>query len=123
MVGSTPTMPDATLLKSTTRHIRLFTARVENGDLVADPDQLTLDVDPDNEFLWDQATLELVQQRFRALVDGQAGADLNDYNLRRIGSELEGYLRELLQAGSLRYNPDCRVLNYSMGLPRTPETL
>jgi NAD(P)H-quinone oxidoreductase subunit M len=123
MVGSTSTMPDATLLKSTTRHIRLFTARVENGDLVADPDQLTLDVDPDNEFLWDQATLELVQQRFRALVDGQAGADLNDYNLRRIGSELEGYLRELLQAGSLRYNPDCRVLNYSMGLPRTPETL
>ncbi len=123
MDGSTPTMPDATLLKSTTRHIRLFTARVENGDLVADPDQLTLDVDPDNEFLWDQATLELVQQRFRALVDGQAGADLNDYNLRRIGSELEGYLRELLQAGSLRYNPDCRVLNYSMGLPRTPETL
>lgn len=123
MVGSTPTMPDATLLKSTTRHIRLFTARVENGDLVADPDQLTLDVDPDNEFLWDQATLELVQQRFRALVDGQAGADLNDYNLRRIGSELEGYLRELLQAGNLRYNPDCRVLNYSMGLPRTPETL
>jgi NAD(P)H-quinone oxidoreductase subunit M len=123
VVGSTPTMPDATLLKSTTRHIRLFTARVENGDLVADPDQLTLDVDPDNEFLWDQATLELVQQRFRALVDGQAGADLNDYNLRRIGSELEGYLRELLQAGSLRYNPDCRVLNYSMGLPRTPETL
>jgi NAD(P)H-quinone oxidoreductase subunit M len=116
-------MPDATLLKSTTRHIRLFTARVEDGDLVADPGQLTLDVDPDNEFLWDQASLELVQQRFRELVEAQAGADLDDYNLRRIGSELEGYLRELLQAGTLRYNPDCRVLNYSMGLPRTPETL
>ena len=58
-------MPDATLLKSTTRHIRLFTARVEDGDLVADPGQLTLDVDPDNEFLWDQPTLELIQQRFR----------------------------------------------------------
>jgi NAD(P)H-quinone oxidoreductase subunit M len=116
-------MSDATLLKSTTRHIRLFTARVDNGDLVPDPDQLTLDVDPDNEFLWDAATLALVQQRFRELVDGQAGAELSDYSLRRIGSELEGYLRELLQAGKLRYNPDCRVLNYSMGLPRTPENL
>jgi NAD(P)H-quinone oxidoreductase subunit M len=116
-------MPDATLLKSTTRHIRLFTARVEGGDLVPDPGQLTLDVDPDNEFLWDAAALELVQQRFRELVTASAGAELSDYNLRRIGSELEGYLRELLQAGTLRYNPDCRVLNYSMGLPRTPDNL
>ncbi len=111
------------LLKSTTRHIRLFTARVENGDLVPDPNQLTLDVDPDNEFLWEQPALEKVQQCFRELVEANAGADLNDYNLRRIGSELEGKIRELLQAGELKYNPDCRVLNYSMGLPRTPETL
>jgi NAD(P)H-quinone oxidoreductase subunit M len=121
--GSTLSMSDATLLKSTTRHIRLFTARVDNGNLVPDPDQLTLDVDPDNEFLWDDPTLALVQQRFKELVDGQAGGELSDYSLRRIGSELEGYLRELLQAGKLRYNPDCRVLNYSMGLPRTPENL
>jgi NAD(P)H-quinone oxidoreductase subunit M len=113
----------ATLLKATTRHVRLFTARVEQGNLVPDPGQLTLDVDPDNEFLWDQPALEKVQQRFRELVAGNAGADLNDYNLRRIGSELEGLIRQLLQAGELRYNPDCRVLNYSMGLPRTPETL
>ena len=61
-----------------------------------------------------------VQQRFRELVDAHAGADLNDYTLRRIGSELEGKIRELLQAGQLRYNPDCRVLNYSMGLPQSP---
>ena len=115
-------MSTPTLLKSTTRHIRLFTARVENEDLVPDADQLTLDVDPDNEFVWDQATLELVHQRFRELVAAAAGSELSDYNLRRIGSELEGYLRELLQAGKLSYNPDCRVLNYSMGLPRTPET-
>ena len=111
------------LLKATTRHIRVFTARVENGDLVPDASQLTLDVDPDNEFLWEQPVLEKVQQRFRELVDAHAGADLTDYNLRRIGSELEGKIRELLQAGELKYNPDCRVLNYSMGLPRTPETL
>jgi NAD(P)H-quinone oxidoreductase subunit M len=112
-----------TLLKSTTRHIRLFTARVENDDLVPDPGQLTLDVDPDNEFLWDEPTLEKVHNRFRELVASHAGADLTDYNLRRIGSELEGLIRQLLQAGELRYNPDSRVLNYSMGLPRSAETL
>jgi NAD(P)H-quinone oxidoreductase subunit M len=112
-----------TLLKATTRHIRLFTARVEEGNLVADPSQLTLDVDSDNEFIWEPAELATLRQRFQQLVDGQAGADLNDYNLRRIGSELEGTIRQLLQAGKLRYNPNCRVLNYSMGLPRTPESL
>ena len=109
-----------TLIKSTTRHVRLFTARVENGQLVADANQLTLDLDPDNEFLWDAASEQAVQQRFRALVDAHAGADLTDYTLRRIGSELEGTIRQLLQAGQLRYNPDCRVLNYSMGLPQSP---
>ena len=111
-----------TLLKSTTRHIRLFTARVENGDLVPDPDQLTLDIDPDNEFLWNATALEKVRSRFSSLVADYAGADLNDYNLRRIGSELEGKIRELLQAGALRYNSDCRVLNYSMGLPQAPQS-
>jgi NAD(P)H-quinone oxidoreductase subunit M len=111
------------LLKSTTRHVRLFTARVEDGNLVPDPAQLTLDLDPDNEFLWDTPVLEKVQEQFRQLVAAQAGAELSEYNLRRIGSELEGTIRQLLQAGELRYNPDCRVLNYSMGLPRTPETL
>ena len=112
-----------TLLKSTTRHVRLFTARVENGDLVADPSQLTLDLDPDNEFLWSDSTVDTVQQRFRELVKSHDGQPLNDYNLRRIGTELEGCIRELLQAGRLSYNPECRVLNYSMGLPRTPELL
>ena len=111
------------LLKSTTRHVRLFTARVDNGNLVPDPSQLTLDVDPDNEFLWEPPVLAKVQERFRELVESYAGADLNDYNLRSIGSELEGLIRQLLQAGELRYNPDARVLNYSMGLPRSTETL
>jgi NAD(P)H-quinone oxidoreductase subunit M len=117
------TLPQATLLKSTTRHVRLFTARVENGDLVPDLSQLTLDVDPDNEFLWEDSVLARVQQRFRELVEARAGEPLSDYTLRRIGSELEGLIRQLLQAGELRYNPECRVLNYSMGLPRTPDTL
>ena len=56
-------------------------------------------------------------------MESYAGQPLNDYNLRRIGTELEGCIRELLQAGTLSYNPDCRVMNYSMGLPRTPELL
>ena len=112
-----------TLLKSTTRHVRLFTARVEQGDLVPDANQLTLDLDPDDEFLWNEAAVGKVQGRFRELVAAHAGEDLNDYTLRRIGSELEGVIRQLLQAGELSYNPDCRVLNYSMGLPRTPESL
>ena len=29
----------------------------------------------------------------------------------------------LLQNGQLSYNPDCRVMNYSMGLPKTNEVL
>mgnify|MGYP000441926721 CR=1 FL=1 len=114
--------PEATLLKSTTRHVRIFTARVENAQLVYDPNQLTLDLDPDNEFIWDQSSQDTMQQRFRELVAAHAGQDLNDYNLRRIGSELEGKIRELLQAGALRYNADCRVLNYSMGLPQAPQS-
>jgi NAD(P)H-quinone oxidoreductase subunit M len=116
-------MADDSLLKSTTRHVRVFTARVEDDQLIPDPDRLTLDLDPDNEFLWDAPVLEKVQQRFRELVAAAAGHDLTEYNLRRIGSDLEGFLRQLLQAGELRYNPEARVLNYSMGLPRTPEAL
>ena len=112
-----------TLLKCTTRHVRLFTAKVKNNALVADPDHLTLDLDPDNEFVWTESALKKVQSRFRELIDSQAGFELTDYNLRRIGSEIEGTIRKLLQAGELSYNPDCRVLNYSMGLPRTTEVL
>ena len=46
-----------TLLKCTTRHVRLFTARVDNQDLVPSTDELTLDLDPDNEFLWSDLSL------------------------------------------------------------------
>jgi len=112
-----------TLLKCTTRHVRLFTASLQNEDLVPSDDQLTLDLDPDNEFLWDDASLTKVQGRFKELVDASAGGELSDYTLRRIGTDLEGFIRQLLQAGELSYNPDGRVQNFSMGLPRTPELL
>ena len=40
------------LLKSTTRHVRIFTAEVINKELQFHPNKLTLDLDPDNEFIW-----------------------------------------------------------------------
>ena len=89
------------LLKSTTRHVRLFTAKVENNDLISDPDHLTLDLDPDNEFLWNDDAINKVRLRFQELIDLYKGQDLNDYSLRKIGSELEGTIRQLLQAGEI----------------------
>lgn len=106
------------LLKSTTRHIRIFTAEVENSALVPSDRVLTLDVDPDNEFNWDEDALQKVYRKFDALVESYNGEDLTEYNLRRIGSDLEHFVRTLLQKGEISYNLDARVLNYSMGLPR-----
>jgi NAD(P)H-quinone oxidoreductase subunit M len=106
------------LLKSTTRHIRIFAAEVQNDELIPSPDRLTIDVDPDNELLWNDNALQQVYQKFEELVADYAGADLTDYNLRRIGSDLEHFVRSLLQAGTISYNLNSRVLNYSLGLPR-----
>ncbi|MDY7012063.1 MAG: NAD(P)H-quinone oxidoreductase subunit M [Cyanobacteriota bacterium] len=105
------------LLKSTTRHIRLYAAEVKDNELVESDNVLTLDVDPDNEFNWDEDALQQVYQKFDALVEQYNGRELTEYNLRRIGSELEHSIRELLQNGQIRYNLQSRVLNYSMGLP------
>ncbi len=111
------------LLKCTTRHIRIFTAIEEGNNLVEDSSHLTLDIDPDNEFLWDDQSIEKVQSKFIELVESREGMELSDYSLRKIGSDLESFLRRMLQAGEVSYNPNCRSLNYSMGLPRTPELL
>lgn len=106
------------LLKSTTRHIRIFAAEVQNDELVSSTDTLTLDVDPDNELLWNDEALQQVYRKFDELVAAYAGADLTDYNLRRIGSDLEHLIRSLLQAGAVSYNLNSRVRNYSLGIPR-----
>ena len=111
------------LLKSTTRHVRIFTADVVNNDLQFHPKKLTLDLDPDNEFIWNEDSLKKVNRKFTALVEERAGKNLDDYELRKIGSEIEGLIKYLLQNGLLSYNPDCRVMNYSMGLPKTKELL
>ncbi len=106
------------LLKCTTRHIRIFTAEVQQNELIPSDTVLTLDVDPDNEFLWNEDALQRVYQKFDEMVESYAGADLTEYNLRRIGSDLEHLIRSLLQKGSIAYNLTSRVLNYSMGLPQ-----
>ena len=111
------------LLKSTTRHVRIFTADVVNSDLQFHPKKLTLDLDPDNEFIWNQESLDKVNSKFNELIKERVGKDLDDYELRKIGSEIEVLIKFLLQSGLLKYNPDCRVMNYSMGLPKTNEEL
>ena len=111
------------LLKSTTRHVRIFTADVVNNDLQFHPNKLTLDLDPDNEFIWNEESVKKVNNKFTELISERAGKNLDDYELRKIGSEIEGLIKYLLQNGSLSYNPNCRVMNYSMGLPKTNEVL
>lgn len=108
----------ATLLKCTTRHIRIFTAEVENNELVPSDNVLTLDIDPDNELNWNEEALQKVYRKFDDLVESYSGEDLTEYNIRRVGSDLEHFVRSLLQNGEISYNLNSRVLNYSMGLPQ-----
>lgn len=112
------------LVKSTTRHVRIYTAEVKKSDLIPSDNMLTLDIDPDNEFNWNEDSLQRVYRKFDELVESYSGQDLTDYNLRRIGSDLEHFIRSLLQNGEISYNLKSRVLNYSMGLPKieSPET-
>ncbi|MDJ0618959.1 MAG: NAD(P)H-quinone oxidoreductase subunit M [Calothrix sp. MO_192.B10] len=112
-------MDNPILLKSTTRHIRIFAGEIDrDGELVPSNQVLTLDVDPDNEFNWNEDALQKVYRKFDELVETSSGVDLTDYNLRRIGSDLEHYVRQLLQKGEISYNLSSRVNNYSMGLPQ-----
>jgi NAD(P)H-quinone oxidoreductase subunit M len=106
------------LLKSTTRHIHIFTAEIQDEELVENDQKLTLDVDPDNEFNWSSEALQQVYRKFDQLVDASSGEDLTEYNLRRIGSDLEHLVRSLLQDGQISYNLNTRAVNYSLGLPR-----
>jgi NAD(P)H-quinone oxidoreductase subunit M len=108
-----------TLIKSTTRHIRIFAGEIDkDGELVPSNHVLTLDVDPDNEFNWNEDALQKIYRQFDELVEASSDQELTDYNLRRIGSDLEHYLRSLLQKGEISYNLSSRVSNYSMGLPQ-----
>ncbi|MGL5076502.1 MAG: NAD(P)H-quinone oxidoreductase subunit M [Waterburya sp.] len=112
------------LVKSTTRHVRIYSAEVQHNELVPSNNVLTLDIDPDNEFNWSEESLQKVYRKFDELVEQNNGEDLSEYNLRRIGSDLEHYIRSLLMEGTINYNLGARVRNYSMGLPRmeSPDT-
>ncbi len=112
------------LVKSTTRHVRIYSAEVKDNELIPSDNVLTLDIDPDNEFSWSEDSLQTVYRKFDDLVEENNGSDLSEYNLRRIGSELEHFIRSLLLKGEISYNLGARVRNYSMGLPRmeSPDT-
>jgi NAD(P)H-quinone oxidoreductase subunit M len=114
---SKPVRP-MTLVKSTTRHIHIFTAEVQNNELVPSDNVMTLDVDPDNELNWNDDALQKVYRKFDDLVESYNGQDLTEYNLRKIGSDLEHFVRSLLNKGEISYNLNSRVLNYSLGMPR-----
>ena len=101
----------------------IFTSDVVYNELRFDQNKLTIDLDPDNEFLWNNECLEKINKKFSELVAERDGKNLDDYELRKIGSDIEGLIKQLLQNGLLSYNPECRVMNYSMGLPKTNESL
>jgi len=56
------------LLKSTTRHVRIFTAEVVDEVLKFHPNKLTLDLDPDNEFIWNEDSLNKINEKFIELI-------------------------------------------------------
>eukprot|EP00959_Pyramimonas_sp_CCMP1952_P285838 5976736-Pyramimonas_sp.AAC.1 len=108
-------------ISTTTRHVHIFAGIIENGDLNQSKlDKLTIDVDPDNEFIWNDDALQKVFVKFDELVKLHKGSPLTDYTLRLIGSDIEHFMRKLLQAGELAYNLQHKAVNYSMGKPRMP---
>lgn len=106
------------LLKSTTRHIRIYAAQIKDNELIPSDNVLTLDVDPDNEFTWNESALQKIYRKFDELVAACKDSELTEYNIRRVGSDLEHLIRAMLQSGEISYNFNSRVLNYSMGMPR-----
>eukprot|EP00270_Netrium_digitus_P012068 TRINITY_DN388_c0_g1_i4.p1 TRINITY_DN388_c0_g1~~TRINITY_DN388_c0_g1_i4.p1 ORF type:complete len:203 (+),score=34.52 TRINITY_DN388_c0_g1_i4:3-611(+) len=107
-------------LSCTTRHIRIYAGYIDPVSFNMDQsqlDKLSIMVDPDDEFLWTDEQLQKVYGKFSELVEGYAGAPLTEYTLRLIGSDLEHFIRRMLLDGEIKYNLNCRVLNFSMGKP------
>ncbi|BAF15349.1 nAD(P)H-quinone oxidoreductase subunit M, chloroplastic [Oryza sativa Japonica Group] len=108
-------------LSCTTRHIRIYAAYINPETNAFDQtqmDKLTLLLDPTDEFVWTDETCQKVYDEFQDLVDHYEGAELSEYTLRLIGSDLEHFIRKLLYDGEIKYNMMSRVLNFSMGKPR-----
>eukprot|EP00243_Klebsormidium_subtile_P000225 TRINITY_DN10368_c0_g1_i1.p1 TRINITY_DN10368_c0_g1~~TRINITY_DN10368_c0_g1_i1.p1 ORF type:complete len:215 (-),score=19.93 TRINITY_DN10368_c0_g1_i1:284-928(-) len=107
-------------LSSTTRHVRIYIGYVDPETHEMDQQQadlVTIDLDPDNEFLWPEDKQQKVFDFFDEQVENYRGAPMDEYTLRLIGSEIEHFIRKLLVAGEIKYNLNCRVLNFSMGKP------
>lgn len=108
-------------LSSTTRHVRIYAAYVDPETSEFDQtqmDKLTLILDPTDEFVWTDDTCNQVYSYFQELVDHYEGAELTEYTLRLIGSDIEHFIRKLLYKGEIQYNMNAKVLNFSMGKPR-----
>ncbi|CAI9115529.1 OLC1v1016444C1 [Oldenlandia corymbosa var. corymbosa] len=108
-------------LSSTTRHVRIYAAYIDPETCAFDQtqtDKLTLILDPTDEFVWTEETCNQVYSYFQELIDHYEGADLTEYTLRLIGSDIEHYIRKMLYRGEIQYNMNARVLNFSMGKPR-----
>jgi len=62
-----------------------------------------------------------VQKRFKDLGGGDAGKDLSNTTCAGSAPSWRARIRQFgLQAGELKYNPDARVLNYSIGICPQP---
>ncbi|PAN39334.1 hypothetical protein GQ55_7G228300 [Panicum hallii var. hallii] len=108
-------------LSSATRHVRIYAAYIDPETNAFDQtqmDKLTLMLDPQDEFAWTDEACQMVFNEFQDLVDHYEGAELSEYTLRLIGSDLEHFIRKMLYDGVLKYNMRSRVLNFSMGKPR-----
>ncbi|XP_027148428.1 NAD(P)H-quinone oxidoreductase subunit M, chloroplastic [Coffea eugenioides] len=108
-------------LSSATRHVRIYAAYVDPETSEFDQtqmDKLTLILDPTDEFVWTDDTCNQVYSYFQELVDHYEGAELTEYTLRLIGSDIEHFIRKLLYKGEIQYNMNANVLNFSMGKPR-----
>ncbi|GJN26871.1 hypothetical protein PR202_gb14837 [Eleusine coracana subsp. coracana] len=108
-------------LSSATRHVRIYAAYIDPETNAFDQtqmDKLTLILDPQDEFVWTDETAQMIYNEFQDLVDHYEGAELSEYTLRLIGSDLEHYIRKLLYDGVIKYNMRTQNLNFSMGKPR-----
>ncbi|KAK6938354.1 NAD(P)H-quinone oxidoreductase subunit M [Dillenia turbinata] len=108
-------------LSCVTRHVRIYAAYIDPVTCAMDQtqmDKLTLILDPTNEFVWTSETCNIVYSYFQELVDHYEGAELTEYTLRLIGSDLEHYIRKMLYDGEIKYNMNAQCLNFSMGKPR-----
>ena len=107
-------------LSSTTRHCHIFVGKMDDEGQwdQSQLDHLTIEVDPEDEFVWTDDSLEKVYRRFDELVEQYSGSVLDEYVLRLMGSEVEHFIRGQLLRGEIKYNVNVFNMNYSMGRPR-----